>query len=109
MKAEKNYIPGSISFAEGFLGPSGPCKTYTMEYSHIKAQKIIEKLLDEGADIVEATAGLDGDFRENSCIIYDSLGFHDYDVYSGSVWAEPIVVITFNDRPSETYSVWTKK
>lgn len=103
-----NYIPGSMGFAEGFLCPRGDVG-YFMKYSHDKAKKIIGELLEAGGNIVEVQAGLDGDFRENSCTIFDNEGFHDYECWGKSQWAEPIMIVNYSDKPSETYSVWERE
>lgn len=103
-----NYIPGSMSFGEGMLGPKGDVG-FIMEYSDSKARAIIQQLLDEGRNIVEAMAGLDGDWNINSCCVFDGKDFHEYDVHEGSQWATPILIVIFSDADSEMYEVWDKK
>ena len=115
MKKKLNYIPGSMSFAAGFLGPLGDVG-YTMVYDHNKAVEIIKTLDMNHIDLV--TAGLDGDWIENSDVIFkgktfieagdmwddDKFWFHD-----NSIWATPIMIVDYDDRPSETYEVWRKE
>jgi hypothetical protein len=107
-KPKLNYIPGSMSFSEGFLGPKGDVGFF-MKYSHKKATDIINEKLKEGCNILSVEAGLDGDFRENSCEIFDGKIFNDYTCYDSSQWAEPIIIINYADRPSETYAVWERE
>lgn len=107
MEPIKN-IPGSISFSEGFLGPKGDVG-FIMEYDHEKATKIINNLLQDGRKIESGTAGLDGDWNINHCTIYDAAGFHEYDAHSSSQWAAPILIVTFEDEPSETFEVWKRE
>jgi len=101
----KNFIPGSQSFADGFLGPKGNVG-FTMKFSMKKAKKIINSY--NKNTINKVTAGLNGDYSENSCTIYDEHGYHNYDVYDHTVWAKPIIIIEFNDKPSEAYESWEK-
>ena len=105
MTYPKNYRPGSMSFAEGFLGPKGNVG-YFMEFSIEKAKKIAEREGLQNIDKIEA--GLDGDWGENSCTIYDSDGWHDYTAWHGSLWAIPIIQIEFKDKPMATFPSWTR-
>lgn len=107
MKKRINYIPESISFIEGFLGPKGD-KGYTMVADYNKAKKILNKLIDSGRDIITAEMGLDGDWAINSCLIYDGEKHYEYTEWGHSIWATPIMIINFSDSPSETYEVWKK-
>lgn len=106
---KKNYMPDSISFASGFMGPKGDVG-FIMKYDHGKALKIIEDLLSSGRKISEATAGLDGDWRENSSTIYEDgqLVKDFYEFYQTSCWATPILMVFFEDAPSERHEVWEK-
>lgn len=105
---QKNYIPGSMSFASGFMGPRGDCG-FWMSADFGKAKKLIQKLLKAGRKVETAQMGLDGDWRENSMTIYESGKFTEYSCYDGSIWATPIVIVNFLDGPSETYPVFTKE
>jgi hypothetical protein len=105
---EKNYYPGSISFASGFLGPQGDVGFFMVADVTI-AHNIIKSLLSEGRRITYADMGLDGDWRENSCTVYESGEYKDYDAYGESQWAEPLMIVYFSDSPSETYSVWHRE
>lgn len=103
----QDYIPGTESFAEGFRGPKGNVG-FTMAFSMRKA-RLIAKQVGEGTTIREITAGLDGDFGENSEVIYDENGWHKPSyMYEHSIWATPIVIIKYTDRPSEAYECWSK-
>ena len=106
---KKNYIPESMSFAEGFLGCSWRNKDYDMRYNNAKAKKIINKLLDEGRNISHADVGLNGDWWENSDTLYSNGKFHKVDFWKNSCWAEPILMVYFTDAPSECYEVYIKK
>ena len=101
----KNYIPGSISFAEGFLGPKGDVG-FQMIFSLSKAKKIAKEL--EEKNIEEIEAGLDGDFSVNSCVIFDKKGWYKYDAYAISQWATPIILVKFKERPMEAFECWVK-
>lgn len=106
---KKNYLPSStVSLASALFGPPYDLGFF-MIFSQKKAREIIKKLLSKGRKITEAYAGLDGDWNENNCLIYDGKKFHKYDAYEGSCWATPILIINFDDGPSEAYEVWAKK
>lgn len=107
-KPTKNYIPGSMSFSAGFYGPRGDVG-FLMMYSHEKAVEIIKNLLLKGRQIAYANAGLDGDWHENNSLIYDEGGFHSYTAHDGSTWAQPILIVSFEDGPSEMYEVWVRR
>jgi hypothetical protein len=105
---ERNYIPSSMSFAEGFMGPKGDIG-YSMVIDEKKARKIVRKLLKKGKNIQRITAGLDGDWGVNSCVIWENGKFSKYDAWRDSIWAEPIMIVDFIDAPSEKYSIWKKE
>lgn len=103
-----NYTPESCGFPGGMLVGPSRCegKTTFMLADNAKAKRIIRRLLKEGRHIETAELGLDGDWSENSCEVYDSEGFHKYDAYAGSLWATPILIIYFIDAPSEMHECW---
>ena len=103
-----NYIPDSIGFAEGFLGPKGDVGFF-MVADWGKAKSIIENLLEMGSDISDVQMGLDGDWNENSMTVYEDGVFTEYSCYEMSQWAEPIMIVNYKNSPSETYSVWRRK
>jgi hypothetical protein len=103
----KNYRPGAISFAEGFLGPKGNVG-YVMVADWKKAKYIINKLIRQGRNIEDVEMGLDGDWNCNSMVVYENGKFTKYTEYSHSTWAEPIMIVNYKDAPSEAYSVWRK-
>jgi len=108
IKFIENYIPGSISFADGFSGPKGDVG-FTMTLDRKKAKKIVKQLVKEGLEVNSAQVGLDGDWDINSEFIYENGKFlESTDIWESSVWAKPIMIINFNDSPSRTYEVWTK-
>jgi len=109
MKVIKNYVPGLMSFAEGFLGPKGDNVGYFMLVDESKARKIIKGLLKEGRNIDFAELGLDGDWRVNSTAIYQDGKFYKYDSYGGSGWATPTLIVYFKDAPNEAYPCWKKE
>lgn len=102
----KNYIPGSMGFAEGMMGPKGDVG-YIMMFSMKKAKKIVKTLSIKTIDNIDA--GLNGDWVENHCIIYDKDGWHDYDAWGGSQWATPLIIVNYKNKPSETFECWFKK
>lgn len=104
----KNYKPGMIGWAEGFMGPKGDVGFF-MVADWDKAKAIIEKLISEGKNIDEVEMGLDGDWRENSMTVWQDGEFTEYDCYGSSQWAEPIIIVNYKDAPSETYSVWKRE
>src|SRR5687768_11537117 len=97
-----NYYPGSISFSEGFLGPKGDVGFF-MVADQTQAHNIIKSLIAQGRNVTSAEMGLDGDWQENSCTVYEDGEYEDYDAYDHSQWAEPILIVNFSDGPSETY------
>lgn len=103
-----NYTPGSMSFAAGFAGPRGDVG-YFMKADQEKAHQIIKDLISQGRKVEGAEMGLDGDWDKNSCEVYRDGEFLDYDAYSSSQWAEPIMIVSFEEDPTETYSVWTRE
>lgn len=105
---ETNYIPGSMSFAMGFMGPSGDVG-YFMVADFDKAKSIINKLILDKKNIDHVEMGLDGDWRENSMTIWENGEFTKYDCHESSQWAEPIIIVNYKDSPSEAYSVWFKE
>jgi len=107
MKPRLNYVPKSMSFSEGFLGPKGDVG-YTMVADLEKAKKLVDTL---DASIEDAVIGLDGDFECNSQSIFDENGnvVTDLWIHNSSCWAQPILVITYKDRPSETYECFKKQ
>lgn len=104
----KNYIPDSIGFAEGFLGPKGDVGFF-MVADWDKAKSIIENLIEQGKEIQEVEMGLDGDWRENSMTVFEDGVFTEYSCYHCSQWAEPIMIVNYKNAPSETYSVWERE
>jgi hypothetical protein len=102
----KNYKPTSMSFAEGFLGPKGDVG-FVMRYDNDKATQIINEMMGSGRSIVRAEAGLDGDWAVNSSVIFTSEdGFIEPDFYDHSIWATPVVVVTFSDGNTEGFESW---
>jgi hypothetical protein len=100
---ETNYVPGSISFADGFMGPPlGSDRNKQMGVDTVRARQIVKSLLKDKRSIERAELGLDGDWRENSTTIYDGK-FHKYDSWGGSCWAKPTLIVFFNDGPNEMY------
>lgn len=108
MKSNKNYTPGTMSFASGFLGPRGDVGFF-MNVDNEKAKQIVKELLNKGKKIESAKLGLDGDFSENSTTIYDGNQFHDYDAYEGSQWATPILIVNYKDGSNESFECWYRE
>lgn len=104
-----NYIPKSMSFSAGFMGPMGDVG-FMMKLDRDKAKKIIKSIIKEKHKIINAEVGLDGDFHQNSMEIFDGKDFQDTDsLFDSSIWAEPILMVYFKDQPSRKYSFWKKK
>ena len=98
----KNYNPGSMSLADGFLGmQTRQSEKEQMYFSMKKAKEIAGQFQIDSIGSIEA--GLDGDWKENSCVIFDSSGWHEYDVYDHSIWATPIITIKFKKKPMESF------
>lgn len=104
----KNYTPKSMSFSDGWMGPQGNVG-FTMFVDQQKAEKIIKEILKQGKHIKSAVLGLDGDFRENSSTIYDNGKTYNYHAFNYSIWATPILVVTYSDRSNEVYDCWKKQ
>ncbi|HDZ04876.1 hypothetical protein LCGC14_0371200 [marine sediment metagenome] len=105
---DHNYVPGSISFASGFLGPQGDVGFF-MEADFNKAKEIIKALIKNDREINRVEMGLDGDWGINSMVIYEDQKYYEYDCYGTSMWAEPIIVVYFDSGFSESYAVWKTK
>ena len=108
MKSIKNYTPGTMSFADGFLGSKGNVGFFMM-VNNEKAKKIVSELLKNGKQIESAELGLDGDFSENSTTIYNGKNFYDYDAYEGSQWAIPILLIKYKNNSNEMFECWFRE
>ena len=108
MKSIKNYTPGTISFAEGFLGPKGNVGFF-MNVDNEKAKQIVSELLKNGKKIKSADLGLDGDFSINSTVIYHGEKFYDYNAYEGSQWATPILIVNYEDGSNEMFECWFRE
>ncbi len=104
----KNYVPGSMSFAAGFFGPRGDVG-YIMVADWEKAKAIIKQLISEGRNIESVEMGLDGDWGENSMTVWENGNFFKYGCHDNSIWAEPILIVNYEDAPSETYACWIKE
>ena len=104
----KNYQPGSTSWSAGFSGLGGKSVGFYMVVDEKKALVIIRDLLKKKRKIKYAELGLDGDFIENSTVIYDGKKFFKYDAWRRSLWAETILIVNFKDNSSETYKCWKK-
>lgn len=105
---ERNYKPGTMSWADGFLGAKGDVG-YFMAVDEEKAKEIILAGLSQGRDITHAVLGLDGDWDCNSTIIYKDGYFFKYEGYPGSIWAIPILLIYYSDGQNERYDCWKKE
>lgn len=105
----KNYNPGSISFADGFMGCGFRGGDVQMYADYKKAKNIVKQLIAEGRNIESVEMGLDGDWQCNSMTIWEDGKFDKYDCWGDSNWAEPIIIVNFTDAPSETYAVWKNK
>ncbi len=121
---KQNYTPGSISFAAGFLGPRGNPDAPFMLVDSEKANGILTEILSSGKDVDYAELGLDGDWSENSVIIYEDGEWQEtavrdpdlpvgkggeYDIFHGSSWATPTLIVYFNDGPSLAFECWKKE
>lgn len=71
-----------------------------------KAKAIVQYLLSHGRKIYGAWLGIDGDWNENNCLIFDGTEYFEYDKHEGSRWALPVLYIEYQDGPSETYACW---
>lgn len=103
-----NYIPGSISFGEGFLDARGDVG-FNMVADYGKAKSIIANLLSQNRNIENVQMGLDGDWDFNSNTIWENGEYFEYTSWHSSQWAEPIIIVNYSDGPSETYPVWTRQ
>ena len=103
----QNYRPGSMSFADGFLGPKGDVGFF-MIADMDKAKEIVNELLKQGKDILDVEMGLDGDWGVNSECIWSNGKFFDYDAYNNSCWAAPIIIVNYADGSNEAYDTWKK-
>lgn len=100
-----DYRPGSQSFAAGFLGPMGNVG-YIMELDLKKVRSILETL--EQKDISKIEIGLDGDFNENGQEIEIDFKDEDIWIYDRSIWATPILIVSFRSKPNNAYEVFKK-
>ena len=42
----------------------------------------------------------------NSMTVWEGGEFSEYDCFRGSLWAEPIILVIFEDGATDAYSVW---
>ena len=102
----EDYMPKSISYLDGFLGPRGDVG-YLMKFSIKKAKEIMKRY--KMNEIINIKAGLDGDFKHNHDTIFENGNWKEkYNFYKRSCWAKPIIIIFFKDGPSETFECWEK-
>jgi|GEM_PF-3001575 len=100
----KNYIPDSMSFTAGFY--CNKTGDFIMYVDSKKSHQIINHLLSQGRKVQKGVLGLDGDFDFNHTVIYENGNFEDYDAHEGSQWAEPILLVIYEDGSNEAYSCW---
>lgn len=118
----KNYIPSSMSFSEGFMSTRFIPKGTRRKILDIKK---LNELLKTLKNVETVRVGLDGDFDCNSItvMIGKKIGKLklEKDEYisslekpfcpsgymcQGSMWASPIALVTYTDKPSEAYKVY---
>lgn len=104
-----NYNTTSISWIAGFLPPPKPRNDFFMVADYDQAKSILDYLISQNAKIINAEMGLDGDWVENNTEIFDGKDHYPYDSHPESDWAEPLMIVYFEDRPNEAYSVWKKE
>lgn len=98
-----NHNPGSISWLAGWSRPKPDCG-YQMVFSLKKAKEIAKSI--GLKNITSIVGGLDGDFTENSQVIYDGV-WKTPDFYQTSCWATPIIQVEMKDGV-ETFECWEK-
>jgi hypothetical protein len=107
-----NYMPKSISFADGFLGAEflggDQLKKIPMFYDEQKAKNIINDILKLN-EIIKVEVGLDGDWEINHDTLFENNEFKNVDFWSKSNWATPIMIIYFKNKPSECYEIWKEE
>ena len=107
---KRNYIPGSMSFAAGFMGPPISARDKPlMLVDEAKAKELIEDRLSAGRKIERVQLGLDGDWEQNNTVVYDDGGFHEYDSYTRSCWATPTLIIYYYDEPNEAIECYKEE
>ena len=100
-----DYNPGTMSFSAGFCGSKGDVG-YFMEADWEMAKEIVNSLNKDEIQNVEM--GLDGDWIENSMIIWENGEFEEYYLHHGSQWAEPLLIVNYKNGRNEAYSCWHK-
>lgn len=105
---QTNFTPGRMSFADGFMSfhPHGEIH---MQIDRKKARKILKELLAEGLHVKRAEIGLNGDWTENSEVIYEngkSKRKPEFSMYEHSDWATPMLIVWFSDLPNRAYECW---
>lgn len=100
MRKEINSIPGSMSFAAGFLGPKRVDKVH--HYTDYK--ELLEFLNNLDYDNVDyIDIGLAGDMDCTGGTLYANNKFDkNCYFYDNSCWAEPCIVVYYKTRPVET-------
>jgi len=71
-----------------------------------KAKSIINDLIWGDRTVCQVEMGLDGDWGCNSMTVWEGGEFSEYDCFRGSLWAEPIILVIFEDGATDAYSVW---
>lgn len=108
----KNYLPVSMSFADGYRGAKGDVG-YVMRFSLRKAKAFVRG---KEAGIHRVVAGLDGDFTVNSAVIFEGGEWIKPGkwrrlkrFYRRSTWATPIILIEYEDRTTEAFECWSRE
>lgn len=87
----------SMSFSAGFLGPKGD-DGCMHTYDHTKAVAAVEAEIARNPSLVEAQAGLDGDWDVNHDTLWTkSEGFMEPSFYQHSYWAIPSLLFIYED------------
>jgi hypothetical protein len=101
------YVPETMSFSEGLLGPKGNVG-YFMEADYQAAVAKVTALL-ETHNILKVEMGLDGDWGCNSQTIWTPTeGFQEYYTHSYSNWAPTIILVFFRGGRVKHYPVWKR-
>lgn len=99
-----NKTPESLVFTSD--GHDKPDSEIHKTVDEAKAISIIQQLLAVGRPIRAAYLGLDGDWNENHCMIFDGEEYSPYESCDSSRWATPVLLVEFEDGSNEMYACW---
>lgn len=108
----EEYVPGSISWNDGWLGPPEGSKSFLMYFDMAGARQLELAVYSEEypLSISKIVAGLDGDWEINHDTIYTlEEGWSSYEAWDSSCWATPIIQVHLSNGRVLTFECWEEE